>query len=237
MARVAPATKGLASRDVVCRDLTVEIREGRGVGPNKDHIFLHLDHLPPETLAERLPGSSGTAKDLALRDVMSRALTIVIREGRGVGPNKDHTYLHLDHLLPETLVKRWPDSSETAKSPVAGAEVTKEPAPVVPTMHYNMGCTPTNEKTQVVRIAVNTIVQGLLAAGEADGASVHGVNPLGANSCLPSWLLADRPLIRRLSWWTLTAQQGSCRRTLGRPRRPLPASGCAGVCPGILQHC
>ena len=184
MARVAPATKGLASRDVVCRDLTVEIREGRGVGPNKDHIFLHLDHLPLETLAERLPGSSGTAKDLALRDVMSRALTIVIREGRGVGPNKDHTYLHLDHLLPETLVKRWPDSSETAKSPFAGVDVTKEPAPVVPTMHYNMGCTPTNGKTQVVRIAVNSIVPGLLAAGEADGASVHGVNPLGANSLL-----------------------------------------------------
>ena len=115
---------------------------------------------------------------------MSRALTIVIREGRGGGPNKDHTYLHLDHLLPETLFKRWPDSSETAKSPVAGAEVTKEPAPVVPTMHYNMGCTPTNEKTQVVRIAFNTIVPGLLAAAKADGASAHCVNPLGANSLL-----------------------------------------------------
>ncbi len=100
MARVAPATKGLASRDVVGRDLTVEIREGRGVGPIKDHIFLHLDHLPLETFAERPPGSSGTAEDLALRDVMSRALTIVIREGRGVGPDKDHTYLRLDHLLP-----------------------------------------------------------------------------------------------------------------------------------------
>ena len=93
-------------------------------------------------------------------------------------------YLHLDYLLPETLFRRWPDSSETAKIPVAGAEVTMEPAPVVPTMHYNMGCTPTNGKTQVVRIAVNTIVPGLLAAGEADGASVHGVNPLGANSLL-----------------------------------------------------
>ena len=108
---------------------------------------------------------------------------------------------------------------------------------MMPEMYYDMGCIPTDEKIQVVRMAVDTIVQGLLAAGEADGASVHGVNPLGANSCLPSWLLADRPLIRRLSWWTLTAQQGSCRRTRGRPRRPLPASGCAGVCPGILQHC
>ena len=85
---------------------------------------------------------------------MSRALTIVIREGRGGGPNKDHTYLRLDHLLPETLFRRWPDSSETAKIPVAGAEVAMEPAPVVPTMLYNMGCTPTNEKTQVVRIVV-----------------------------------------------------------------------------------
>ena len=95
---------------------------------------------------------------------MSRALTIVIREGRGVGPNKDHTYLHLDHLLPETLVKRWPDNSETAKSPFAGVDVTKEPAPVVPTMHYNMGCTPTNEKTQVVRIAVKHDRSGIVGS-------------------------------------------------------------------------
>ena len=125
-----------------------------------------------------------TAKDLALRDVVSRAMTIEIREGRGVGPNKDHIYLHLDHLPPETLAKRWPGSSETAKSPFAGVDVTKEPAPVVPTVHYNMGGTPTNGKTQVVRNAENTIVPGLLAAGEADGASVHGVNRLGANSLL-----------------------------------------------------
>ena len=200
MARVAPATKGLASRDVVCRDLTVEIREGRGVGPNKDHIFLHLDHLPLETFAERLPGSSGTAKDLALRDVMSRALTIVIREGRGVGPNKDHTYLHLDHLLPETLVKRWPDSSETAKSPVAGAEVTKEPAPVVPTMHYNMGCTPTNEKTQVVRIVVKRSFRDRCQLVRL--MMLQSMAPILSEPtrCLPSWLLADRPLTLRLSW-------------------------------------
>ena len=93
-------------------------------------------------------------------------------------------YLHLDYLLPETLFKRLPDSSETAKKPVAGAEVTMEPAPVVPTMHYYMGCTPTNEKTRMVRIALNTIVPGLLAVGGADDASVHGANPLGANLLL-----------------------------------------------------
>ena len=115
---------------------------------------------------------------------MSRALTIVIREGRGVGPNKDHTYLHLDHLLPETLVKRWPDSSETAKSPFANVDVTEEPAPVVPTVLYDMGGTPTNGETLVVRMAANTIVPRLLAAGEADGASIHSVNPLGANLLL-----------------------------------------------------
>ena len=109
-------------------------------------------------------GFATTTKDLALRDVMSRAWTIVIREGRGVGPNKDHTYLHLDHLLPETLVKRWPDSSETAKSPFAGVDVAEEPAPVVPTMHYNVGCTTTNGKTQVVRIAVKHDRSGIVGS-------------------------------------------------------------------------
>ena len=82
-------------------------------------------------------GFATTTKDLAPRDVMSRAWTIVICEDCGVGPNMDHTYLHLDYLLPETFAKGWPDSSET--SPFAGLDVTKEPAPVVLTMHYNMG--------------------------------------------------------------------------------------------------
>jgi succinate dehydrogenase (ubiquinone) flavoprotein subunit len=124
-----------------------------------------------------------TAKDLASRDVVSRAMTMEIREGRGVGPNKDHIYLHLDHLPPETLAERLPGISETAKI-FAGVDVTKEPAPVLPTVHYNMGGTPTNWKTQVLDGPDNKIVPGLLAAGEAASASVHGANRLGANSLL-----------------------------------------------------
>merc|ERR1711869_77252 len=124
-----------------------------------------------------------TAKDLASRDVASRAMTMEIREGRGVGPNKDHIYLHLDHLPPETLAERLPGISETAKI-FAGVDVTKEPAPVLPTVHYNMGGIPTNWKCQILKDKENTIVPGLLAAGEAASASVHGANRLGANSLL-----------------------------------------------------
>jgi len=124
-----------------------------------------------------------TAKDLASRDVVSRAMTLEIREGRGCGPNQDHLYLHLDHLPPETLAERLPGISETAKI-FAGVDVTKEPAPVLPTVHYNMGGVPTNWKTQVLRNKENEICPGLLAAGEAGCASVHGANRLGANSLL-----------------------------------------------------
>merc|ERR1712019_19984 len=137
-----------------------------------------------------------TAKDLASRDVVSRAMTMEIREGRGVGPNKDHIYLHLDHLPPETLAERLPGISETAKI-FAGVDVTKEPSPVLPTVHYNMGGMPTNWKTQCLRALPNTggahthlrsdqmeVVPGLLSAGESGCASVHGANRLGANSLL-----------------------------------------------------
>merc|ERR1712232_1222604 len=124
-----------------------------------------------------------TAKDLASRDVVSRAMTMEIREGRGVGPLKDHIYLHLDHLPAETLAERLPGISETAKI-FAGVDVTKEPAPVLPTVHYNMGGIPTNWKTQVIRDESNEIVPGVLAAGESGSASVHGANRLGANSLL-----------------------------------------------------
>lgn len=124
-----------------------------------------------------------TAKDLASRDVVSRAMTLEIREGRGVGPNKDHIYLHLDHLPPETLAERLPGISETAKI-FAGVDVTKEPAPVLPTVHYNMGGTPTDWKTQAIANKQNEIVPGLLIAGENASASVHGANRLGANSLL-----------------------------------------------------
>merc|ERR1711897_73008 len=124
-----------------------------------------------------------TAKDLASRDVVSRSMTMEIREGRGVGKDKDHIYLHLDHLQPELLAERLPGISETAKI-FAGVDVTREPAPVLPTVHYNMGGIPTNWKTQVIRDESNVIVPGLLAAGEAGSASVHGANRLGANSLL-----------------------------------------------------
>lgn len=124
-----------------------------------------------------------TAKDLASRDVVSRAMTLEIREGRGVGPNKDHIYLHLDHLPPETLAERLPGISETAKI-FAGVDVTKEPAPVLPTVHYNMGGVPTNWKTECLDGPENNVIKGLLAAGEVSSASVHGANRLGANSLL-----------------------------------------------------
>ena len=125
-----------------------------------------------------------TAKDLALRDVANRTLTVEIREGRGAGQNEDRVFLHLDHLPPETLAKRLPRCSETAMSPFASVDATKEPTPGVPTVHYNTGGAPTYGRTQVVRSAENTIVQGLLATGEADGASVHDANRLGTNFLL-----------------------------------------------------
>lgn len=126
-----------------------------------------------------------SVKDLASRDVVSRAMSMEILEGRGCGPNKDHIYLHLNHLPPDLLAQRLPGISETAKI-FAGVDVTKEPAPVVPTVHYNMGGVPTNYKTEVLdhRNGKDVIIPGLLAAGEAACASVHGANRLGANSLL-----------------------------------------------------
>jgi succinate dehydrogenase (ubiquinone) flavoprotein subunit len=127
-----------------------------------------------------------SAKDLASRDVVSRSMTMEIREGRGVGPEKDHIYLHLNHLPPELLAERLPGISETAAI-FAGVDVTKEPIPVLPTVHYNMGGIPTNWKAQVVTIDENgddVIIDGLYAAGESSSASVHGANRLGANSLL-----------------------------------------------------
>ncbi len=127
-----------------------------------------------------------SAKDLASRDVVSRAMTMEIREGRGVGKGKDHIYLHLDHLPAEILHERLPGISETA-SIFAGVDVTKEPIPVLPTVHYNMGGIPTNYLAEVLKPTEkdpNAIVPGLFAAGEAACASVHGANRLGANSLL-----------------------------------------------------
>ena len=127
-----------------------------------------------------------TAKDLASRDVVSRAMTLEILNGRGVGPKQDHIYLHLDHLPPEILHQRLPGISESAKI-FAGVEVTKEPIPVIPTVHYNMGGVPTDWQTHVLNKHTDgsvKIVPGLLAAGEVASASVHGANRLGANSLL-----------------------------------------------------
>ncbi|HIF09767.1 MAG TPA: succinate dehydrogenase flavoprotein subunit [Sneathiellales bacterium] len=127
-----------------------------------------------------------TAKDLASRDVVSRAMTIEIREGRGVGPDKDHIYLHLDHLDPDMLAKMLPGISESAQI-FAGVDVTKEPIPVLPTVHYNMGGIPTNYHGEVVTLHEgdpDKVVPGLMAIGECACVSVHGANRLGCNSLL-----------------------------------------------------
>jgi len=126
------------------------------------------------------------AKDLASRDVVSRAITIEIREGRGVGAHKDHIFLHLDHLDPAVIHERLPGIAETARI-FAGVDVTRQPIPVLPTVHYNMGGVPTNYHTEVVTLKdgnPNTVVQGLMAIGEAACVSVHGANRLGSNSLL-----------------------------------------------------
>ena len=127
-----------------------------------------------------------SAKDLASRDVVSRAMTIEIREGRGVGKNKDHIYLHLDHLDPKVLAERLPGISESAKI-FAGVDVTKEPIPVLPTVHYNMGGIPTNYRGEALTKKEgdpDRIVPGLMAVGEAACVSVHGANRLGSNSLI-----------------------------------------------------
>jgi succinate dehydrogenase / fumarate reductase flavoprotein subunit len=123
-----------------------------------------------------------SAKDLASRDVVSRAITMEIREGRGVGPQKDHIFLHLDHLDPAILHERLPGISETAKI-FAGVDVTRQPIPILPTVHYNMGGIPTNFHGEVVK-ENEEIVPGLMAIGEAACVSVHGANRLGSNSLL-----------------------------------------------------
>ncbi len=127
-----------------------------------------------------------TAKDLASRDVVSRAMTIEILEGRGIGPNKDHINLHLEHLGAEMLAQRLPGISESAKI-FAGVDCTKEPIPVLPTVHYNMGGIPTNYKTEALNPTKDdpdATSPGLMAIGECASASVHGANRLGTNSLL-----------------------------------------------------
>jgi len=126
------------------------------------------------------------AKDLASRDVVSRSMTIEIREGRGCGPLKDHIYLHLEHLDPKIIHERLPGIAETARI-FSGVDVTKEPIPVLPTVHYNMGGIPTNYHGEVIRPTKdnpNATVPGLMSIGEAACVSVHGANRLGSNSLL-----------------------------------------------------
>ena len=118
------------------------------------------------------------AKDLVSRDVVSRSMTMEIREGRGCGPEKDHVYLQLHHLPPEQLQARLPGISETAMI-FAGVDVTREPIPVIPTVHYNMGGIPTNYRGEALTVDENgndKIVPGLYAAGEVGSSSVHGAN-------------------------------------------------------------
>ena len=127
-----------------------------------------------------------SAKDLASRDVVSRSISNEIREGRGVGPDKDHMYLHLDHLDPAILAERLPGISESAKV-FAGVDVTKEPIPILPTVHYNMGGIPTNFHGEVINPTKDNpdnVVPGLFAVGEAACVSVHGANRLGSNSLI-----------------------------------------------------
>jgi len=126
------------------------------------------------------------AKDLASRDVVSRAMTIEIREGRGVGKDNDHIHLHLDHLDADIIHERLPGISETAKI-FSGVDVTKTPIPVLPTVHYNMGGIPTNHLGEVLTVKdgdPDVVVPGLMAIGEAACVSVHGANRLGSNSLL-----------------------------------------------------
>jgi succinate dehydrogenase / fumarate reductase flavoprotein subunit len=142
-----------------------------------------LKNAEGERFMERYAPS---AKDLASRDVVSRAMTIEIREGRGVGPQKDHIFLHLDHLDPKVLHERLPGISESARI-FAGVDVTKEPIPVLPTVHYNMGGIPCNYHGEVLTLKngnPDTVVPGLMAVGEAACVSVHGANRLGSNSLI-----------------------------------------------------
>ncbi len=160
-----------------------------------------------------------TAKDLASRDVVSRAMTMEIREGRGLGPDGDHIQLHLEHLGADILGERLPGISESAKV-FAGVEVTQEPIPVIPTVHYNMGGIPTNIYGEVLRPTEkdpDAVCQGLMAIGEAACVSVHGANRLGTNSLLDIVVFGRAAALRARAMVTPGADQKPIAKELLDP--------------------
>ncbi len=172
------------------------------------------------------------AKDLASRDVVSRSMTVEIREGRGVGEERDHIHLHLEHLGPEVINERLPGIAESAKI-FAGVDVTREPIPVLPTVHYNMGGIPTNYHGEVVTLKdgdPDHVVPGLMAIGEAACVSVHGANRLGSNSLLDLVVFGRAAANRCAETLTPGAQpkpapQEATDTALGRLERVRTANG------------
>ena len=157
-----------------------------------------------------------SAKDLASRDVVSRSMTIEIREGRGCGPNKDYIELHVEHLDPKVIHERLPGIAETARI-FAGVDVTRQPIPILPTCHYNMGGIPTNYHCEVMTVKdgdPNTVVPGLMALGEAASVSVHGANRLGSNS-----------LLELVVFGRSAANRAAELLTPGEPHKQLPHAG------------
>jgi succinate dehydrogenase / fumarate reductase flavoprotein subunit len=179
----------------------------------------YLTNAEGERFMERYAPS---AKDLASRDVVSRAMTIEIREGRGVGANKDHMFLHLDHLAPEVLQERLPGISESARI-FAGVDISREPVPVIPTVHYNMGGIATNFHGEVLTKKNGSddyVVPGLMALGEAACVSVHGANRLGSNSLIDLVVFGRAAAMRCAA----TVQPGENQPELPKNSAELPLS-------------